>query len=390
MGLASEPGRAALRVLQVAAVDFTAYHFLAPLMRGCRDAGMTVEFACADGPWTAALEAEGFRYRPMPMSRARSPIAQVRAAAAFARSVREDRPDLIHTHTPIGGLVGRLGAFAVPQVPLAHTFHGLPLREDSRSLTERAFLRVERMLARRTSYFFSQASGDASRAIQLGVARREDLLVIGNGIDLARFVPNSAARAAMRAELGLSQDDMLVTTVGRLVREKGHLDLADAALACADLASMHVAIVGDALPSDRDPVTGTLDTHPAVARLGQRWHRLGHRADVQRVLQASDVFVLASYREGLPRTVIEAMATGLPVIATDIPACRELVEPGVVGLLVPPGRPADLAAAIRRLVTDARLRHDLGDLARDRAVARYDERDVVARQIPVLKRLARR
>lgn len=371
-------------------MDFTVYHFLAPLMRGCRDAGMAVEFACADGPWAAALEAEGFKYRPMPMSRARSAVAQLRAAVAFARSVRADRPDLIHTHTPIGGLVGRLGSFAVSDIPVAHTFHGLPLREDSRSLTERAFLTVERMLARRTAFFFSQASGDASRAIRLGVARRDDLLVIGNGIDLARFAPDSAERAAMRTELGLSADDVLVTTVGRLVREKGHLDLADAALACADLASMHVAVVGDALPSDRDPVTGALNTHPAVARLGPRWHRLGHRADVQRVLQASDVFVLASYREGLPRTVIEAMATALPIIATDIHACRELVEPGVVGLLVSPGRSADLAAAIRTLVTDAKLRRDMGVRARERAVARHDERDVVARQIPVLERLARR
>lgn len=351
---------------------------------------MTVEFACADGPWTAALQAEGFRYRPMPISRARSAVKQVRAAVAFARSVRADRPDLIHTHTPIGGLVGRLGAFAVPNVPVAHTFHGLPLREDTRSLTERAFLSVERILARRTAFFFSQASGDASQAVRLGVARSEDLLVIGNGIDTALFAPDTGERTAMREELGVSADDVLVSSVGRLVREKGHLDLADAALACADLGSMHVAIVGEALPSDRDPVTGALDAHPVVARLGPRWHRLGYRADVQRVLQASDIFVLATYREGLPRTVIEAMTTGLPVIATDIPACRELVEPGVVGLLVPPGRPTDLAAAIRRLVTDAVTRRTMGERARQRAVARYDERDVVARQIPVLERLARR
>ena len=351
---------------------------------------MTVEFACAKGPWTAALEAEGFRYRPMPISRARSVGAQVRASLAFARSVHADRPDLIHTHTPIGGLVGRLGSLAVPDVPVAHTFHGLPLREDARSLTERAFLTAERMLARRTAFFFSQASGDASQAVRLGVARTEDLLVIGNGIDLERFAPDSAERATVRAELGLSADDVLVTTVGRLVREKGHLDIADAALACADLGSMHVAIVGEALPSDRDPVTGALDAHPVVARLGPRWHRLGYRADVQRVLRASDVFVLASYREGLPRTVIEAMATGLPVIASNIPACRELVEPGVVGLLVPPGRPTDLAAAIRRLVTGAASRRAMGERARQTAVTRHDERDVVARQIPVLERLARR
>lgn len=350
---------------------------------------MTVEFACADGPWTATLRAEGFRYRPMPISRARSAPAQMCAAIAFARSVHTDRPDLIHTHTPIGGLVGRLGAFAVPDVPVAHTFHGLPLRNDARSLTERGFLTVERLLARRTAFFFSQAAGDAAEAVRLGVARKDDLLVIGNGIDISRFEPDPVERAAMREELGVSADDVLVTSVGRLVREKGHLDLADAALACADLGSMHVAIVGEALPSDRDPVTGALDAHPVVARLGSRWHRLGYRADVERVLRASDVFVLATYREGLPRTVIEAMASGLPIIATDIPACRELVEPEVAGLLVPPGRPDDLTAAIRRLVTDAATRLAMGERARETALARHDERDVVARQVPVLERLAR-
>ena len=368
-------------------MDFTAYHFLAPLMRGCRDAGMAVEFACAGGPWITALEGEGFRHRPIPMSRARSVAPQARAAAEFGRSIREDPPDLLHTHTPVGGLVGRLGSFAAPDIPVAHTFHGLPLRGAPYSLTERGFLAIERLLARRTAFFFSQASGDAAAAVRLGIARREDLLIIGNGIDTGRFAPDPAVRAEVRKELGLAPDHVLVTSVGRLVREKGHLDLADAALACADLRSLHVAIVGDALPSDRDPVAGALDAHPVVAQLGARWHRLGYRADVDRILRASDLFVLASYREGLPRTVIEAMATGLPVIATDIPACRELVEPETVGILVRPGEPADLAAAIRRLAIDAATRRTMGDRARAQAVARHSEADVVARQIPVLERL---
>lgn len=359
-------------------------------MRGCREAGWNVDFACARGPWIGQLEQEGFRHLDVPMTRARSPWAHARAALVLASKLRRDPPDLIHTHTPVGGIVGRLSALAVPSVPVVHTLHGLPLGEAPWSASERVYLYLERLLARRTAFFLSQAAGDVGRAVELGIVRQSDTTIIGNGVDTDRFAPDPSTRAEVREELGIPPTATLAVSVGRLVREKGHLETAQAALTCVDVQGLQVAIVGEALPSDRTGIQLELDRHPVVEALGRRWRTLGHRSDVDRILKAADIFVLASHREGLPRSVIEAMASGLPVIATDIPACRELVEHEVMGVLVPVGDAVALASALRRLAEDGDLRRMMGFRARARALERHREEDVVARQLPVLARIGGR
>ncbi len=372
-------------MLQVCAVDFTAFYFLRPLMRGCRDAGWDVEFACADGPFAARLRAEGFHHRPIPISRSVSPL-NIAAIALLAASLRTRPVDVVHTHTPIGGVVGRAAAVIGGARRVVHTFHGLPFPERPRTPSERSYLRLDRLLSRATTWSFSQAAGDAERAVAFGIARRDRLTVIGNGVDLRRFRPDADDRVVMRRELGIARDDTVIVTVLRLVREKGILELADAAAGLRQDPPPHVLVVGDALPSDRTSVVGELRAHPVARSVAVHWRLLGHRDDVDRVLRAADVFALPSHREGLPRSVIEALATGLPVVATDIPACRELVDESV-GRLVPVGDSATLRDALRSLMEDRAGRQLIGVRARERAVARYDEERIVATQLTVLRSL---
>lgn len=374
-------------ILQVCAVDFTAFHLLRPLMHACRGAGWSVEFSCGDGPAAAALREEGFLHRPVPMSRRPSPLRQLRAIFVLAASLRRDPPDLVHTHTPVGGVVGRAAAILAGQRLVVHTFHGLPFVGAPRSPLERAFLMAERLIARRTTYFFSQASGDVERAVRLGIARAKDTLVIGNGVDVDRFAPDPVARATTRAALGIRGAAVVVVTVARLVREKGLLELADAAYSLRRMADLHFVVVGAALPSDRSDIGPALAEHPVADALGSRWRLLGYREDVADVLKAGDIFVLPSYREGLPRSVIEAMASGLAVVATDIPACRELLGGCDCGTLVPARDAQRLADAIRELAEHPEARARMGQRARQAAAARYDERDVLRRQMRVFRDL---
>lgn len=378
------------RILQVCAVDFTAFHLLGPLLRACREAGFSTEFACADGPGAAALRSEGFIHRAIPITRSASPIHQLRAIGTLAWSLWRDRPDVVHTHTPVGGLVGRAAA-ALAGVPAVHTFHGLPLRDAIvPTFVERVFLIAERIVARRTRCFMSQARGDVSRAVSLRIARAGAVTVVGNGVDIQRFQPDAAVRERVRSDLGLANDDVVVITVARLVREKGLLDLADAALLLADDPRIHVLVVGSALPSDRSDVSEALREHRVAARLGGRWRLLGARADINDLLKAADVFVLPSYREGLPRSIIEAMATGLPIVATDIPACRELVQPGANGLIVPVDDARAISSALATLASDRVLRERYGARSRALAVQHHDERSVLERQLAVLREAMRR
>lgn len=372
------------RVLQVCAVDFTAYHLLGGILRGIRDRGWTAEFACADGPWAARLREDGFTHRRVDVTRAASPVRQARAIFQLARSLAADPPDLVHTHTPVGGLVGRAAAMLAFRGPVVHTFHGLPFEGHPQGAKERLYLLAERVVARRTDRFFSQARGDVARAARFGIADPARTLVIGNGVDVRRFAPDAALRLATRAELGLPANAIVVTLVARLVREKGILELADAALSLRADPRLHYLIVGEALESDRTGVAPELARHPVGATLGTRWRHLGLRPDIERLLAASDVFTLPSYREGLPRSIIEAMAVGLPVVATDISACAELVRPDETGLLVPVADAAALATAIADLASDPSRRARMGERARSITVAEHDEEAVVRKQLDVL------
>src|SRR5438132_5511947 len=246
------------RILQLCAVDFTAFHFLQPLMEGCRDAGWDVEFACSAGPGALSLEQAGFRFRRFDVSRRPAPTTNGRALLRFAIELRRDRPTVVHTHTPVAGIVGRLAAQLAGCHRVVHTFHGLPFTAKASGLGAATYLALERLAARRTDYFFSQSRGDADRAVKLGIARERELLVIGNGVDLGRFTPDANERARVRKELAIPDSDVVVLFVGRLVREKGIVDLADAAVLLKDLPDVTFVIAGVTLAIVRDPVGALL------------------------------------------------------------------------------------------------------------------------------------
>jgi glycosyltransferase involved in cell wall biosynthesis len=371
-------------MLQVCAVDYTAYYLLLPLFRAARDRGWDVTFVCADGEYAAALRAEGFAHWPMPMSRGWSPLRHTRAVLTLASRLRRSMPDVIHTHTPIGGAVGRGAAIVAGHRAVTHTLHGLPFDAHAKTIGDRIFMAVERILGPRTQLVLSQSRSDAETAVRLGLARRADVFVIGNGVDTTRFSPDQHARERVRSGLGIPPAAIVVTCVARLVREKGLLDLADAAYQLRAERDLTFLLVGRSEPSDRTHLEDVLATHPAATALGERWRLLGARNDVDLLLKASDLFVLPSWREGLPRSIIEAMSTGLPVVATDLGGCRELITAGVTGTLVAPRDPAALASAILSIVRSS-SRQAMGEAARGIAIREFDEAAVLRRQLDLIE-----
>jgi glycosyltransferase involved in cell wall biosynthesis len=185
------------------------------------------------------------------------------------------------------------------------------------------------------------------------------------------FHPDPAARARFRVDLGVSEDRVVIVAVSRLVRHKGYPELA---AAMRDVPDAELWVVGERLLSDRgdDMLTLLRD-----AGLGERLKILGYRTDVATILTAADIFVLPSHFEGLPMSVIEAMLSGLPVVATNIRGPREQVVHEITGLLVPPKSVALLAKALNRLVDDPVPRAAMGAAGRERAVELYDEAKVL-------------
>jgi len=192
------------------------------------------------------------------------------------------------------------------------------------------------------------------------------------------FRPDPATRARVRQALGAAPDRVAIVAVSRLVLQKGYRELA---AAMQTLPKAELWVVGERLASDRGE---DMVAYLSAAGLGERLRLLGYRRDVPDVLAAADIFTLPSYFEGLPMSVIEAMLSGLPVVATNVQGPREQVVEGVTGFLVPPKTVAPLAEALGRLVRDADLRASMGAAGRARAVELYDEGKVLARTVELL------
>ncbi len=366
-----------VKILEITNVDFSLRHFLLPLMRGLRDRGHEVVGVCAEGPLLDLPRAEGFRIVPVPMARSLNPVAQARALSALVALMRAEKPDLVHAHMPISGLLARTAARVTGVERIAYTCHGFLFNQPGPWWRGTLALNLERAAGRITDTFMTVSAEEAEDARRLRIHPHATAVL--NGRDPARFRPDAAARARLRAELGAGPADCVVIAVSRLVRHKGIPELLAAAPPGCTL-----WIVGERLPSDHGE---DLEPHfaRAAAALGPRLKRLGYRHDIPALMAAADVFCLPSHFEGLPMSIIEAMLTGLPVVATDIRGPREQVVDGETGLLVPPATVEPLSAALSRLAADPALRTAMGQAGRARALDRFDEAKVVARSIALLE-----
>jgi len=362
-----------MKICQLCAVDFTLYHFILPLMQAQQAAGHEVVGVCSDGPWMEKISAEGLRTVALPIARNLNPVQHRKSYLRLVRLFREERFDMVHVHTPIAALLGRLAARRAGVGKIVYTAHGFYFHERMAFWKRLLFIALEKWGGHRTDVLFTQAEEDAASARRLGLCRGGVIEAIGNGVDPARFLPaadNGEARRKLRAELETPEGTTVIMMTGRMVAEKGYPELF-AAMAGQD-AILWAA--GDRLASDHAAAVDVAEI-PANVRL------LGHRKDVPDLLRAADIFTLPSHREGMPRSIIEAMMVGLPVIATNIRGSREEVVPGETGLLVPVSDAVSLGSAIRDLAGDSERREKMGKAGRARALALYDEAKVIARQM---------
>jgi glycosyltransferase involved in cell wall biosynthesis len=307
------------------------------------------------------------------------------AAREFFSICRELRPDIVHTHNPKPGVYGRIAARLARVPNVVNTVHGLYALPTDPLPKRAAVYGLERMAAACSDAELLQNEEDLPVLRSLRVPQRK-LHLLGNGVDLTRFDPDldAAARAQVRRELGIADEEVVVGLVGRLVAEKGYREVFSAARQLtASQPRVRFVVVGPAEFGKPDAISREeLDT---AERDGVTF--LGMRHDMERLYPAMDLYVLASHREGLPRSAMEAAAMGLPVVATDIRGCRQVVDHGTTGELVPVRDPAALTAAIERLVADEFRRRAMGQAARAKAVTEFDDRRQVAITLDVYDRL---
>jgi glycosyltransferase involved in cell wall biosynthesis len=374
-------------VLHLTTVDMSLTLLLLPQLVAFQEAGYEVIGVSSPGPYVTDLEAHGIRHLALERStRAADLRADLATAREFARVCRRLQPDIVHTHNPKPGVYGRIGARLARVPVVVNTVHGLYAQPDDPLAKRAVVYGLERLAATCSQAELLQNPEDLPVLRRLRIPERK-LHVLGNGVDLARFDPatHADARPRVRRELGIGDDEVAVGLVGRLVREKGYREVFTAARRVrAEHPQVRFVVAGPTDLDKADAITQD-ELDRATADAGVTF--LGMRDDVQRLYPALDLYVLASHREGFPRSAMEAAAMGLPVVATDIRGCRQVVDHGVNGLLVPVRDPDALGAAIGELVGDATRRTAMGEAARTKAVAAFDDRRQIDLTLEVYERL---
>jgi len=371
-----------MKILQLTAIDLTIYRFFVPLMKTMRAEGWEVHFACAEGEKARLIEGMGFPFHPIRTTRRLNPIEIARQFLDVYRLVKELQPDIVHLHTPLMAFVGRLAAKAARARFIIYTAHGFYHHEGMNPVKKYLFALPELLLGRFTHVAFFESREDETWARLKRLLPDKRMFHISNGTDLSFFSPsavNQERLQAFREEIGSGR---VILTCGRVVREKGFFDLVDASVEV--LREFPDAIF---VLAGQGPELDTLK-HAAQSRdVDENWRFLGPREEMRELFALSEVFVLPSWREGMPRSIIEAMAMAKPVVATDIRGCREEVVDGETGFIVPPKDPAALASAIKSLLSDEELAIRMGKAGIKRAEELFDENKVIQKQIEVIKSL---
>lgn len=332
-----------------------------------------IVIAPAEGPFTTLAREAGAEVRLVDVNR----LYRLRGAARLWHVLRRDRVDVLHMHTAVAAnvvarVVGRLaGAKVVSHIHIENVFRDNALARSAYRLLDNWSVRL--------SHAILAVSDDTRRALERQGYPPGRIETIHNGID----VPNESP-SPVRSELGIPKDASLVGVVARLCDVKGQRELIDAVALLGN--GTRALVVGDDLETG-GAYREALERRAAERGVLDRVVFTGHRGDVPAILAALDVFVLPSWTEGLPLTVLEAMAHGRPVVATSVGGTPELVEDGETGLLVPPRDPQRLADALRELLGDPERARQMGEAGRRRVAEHFTAHGMAGRVLAVYDRI---
>lgn len=328
---------------------------------------------------TRFAKREGIQVYDVEMPRRVTPVRDAISLLKLVWLLRRIRPQIVHAHTPKGGLLGMISAW-VARIPVrVYHMRGLPF------LTATGWKRRLLVWSERVSCCLAQQVLCVSRsnqaiAVETGLCRPEKIKVLlrgsGNGVDADdRFNPanvSMSCREETRSKYHIPADAAVIGFIGRIVRSKGIVELAKAwGILRTEFPDLHLVLIG---PIEReDPIPLDVEN---VLRRDSRVHLLGVEYNMPPLYASIDLVVLPTHREGFPNVLLEAAAMKLPVIATRVTGCIDAVQDGVTGALVPPHDPESLAQAIRSYVKDPELRLMHGEAARDQVLREFRPEDI--------------
>jgi glycosyltransferase involved in cell wall biosynthesis len=296
------------------------------------------------------------------------PCSDIVAFFSLLNILWREKPLIVHTHTSKAGILGRWAAFLCRVPIIVHTPHGHVFWGYFSHWQTRLFIFLERWTARITTAIVSLTPQEKEDHLHFGIALEKKFRIIHSGVDIGRYMRPVADVKEIRQSLNLPERSFIVGTVGRLTAIKGHIHLLKAAVGLLT-----------ALPGVIFLFAGEGELHEDLSKfaadngIAENVRFLGWRADVAALLSIVDVFVFPSLNEGMGKAVVEAMAMGKPVVASNVGGIPDLIIPGENGLLVPPADGTALAEAIMALYANPEKRKEMGEKGRGKALAYSSE-----------------
>jgi glycosyltransferase involved in cell wall biosynthesis len=390
-----------VRVLHITNVPWTATFFMAPIARRQAECGYRVEFASGPGEHLDKLYQLGFPVIMIPISRRLIAWSHIVAIYQLWRLMRRRRYHVVHTHTPIASLLGRIAA-TLARVPIVIYHMRVSWWEspDAGFLTRLSFTVSEWIAANllKTDHIFTINSSDMNHLVTRRIVSPERVTNLhcgAGGVDAKRFDPTRVAedqQKQLRTELGIEDTDFVVGFIGRLVRRKGIIELVTAFREVLEhIPNAKLLLIGEVSVTERDQTTfeevkKLLLSHNNLVK---RVIFTGFRDDTPNLIAIMNVLVLPSRLEPFGMVMAEAAAMARPIIATNTQGAREAVLPGKNGLIVPIGDVASLRDAILQLAADPQLRQRMGEAGRRMVLKRFDEPVVFKTIKMVYERLLR-
>lgn len=379
-----------VKILQVCAIDITVEALLKPLILNSMDKGYIVHNACTDTGKFNRLKELGLQMINISIERKINPYKNAKSIWQLYKLMKKEKYDIVHVHTPVAALLGRIAAKLAGVKSIVYTAHGFYFHEDMSKRTYRLFYLIEKYAARYlTDWLLLQSKEDYEFALRNNFLSKNRIIHLSNGVEIwNKFHPGKIKESDIERfydQQNLTKEDFIFSFIGRMVREKGVFELVEAFKNISlTYPQAKLLLVGEILESERDHES----YHQLIKEFDHKNIRyLGYREDTPLLLKASSVFVLPSHREGLPRSIIEAMAMGKPIIATDVRGCREEVFPNENGYLVEKENVSELTDAMKNILIKKELAHQFSNKSREISEELFDEEKVLEKQMRLFQKI---
>ena len=372
-----------IKTCHITTVDITVRFIILNFLRFLQKENYKVSVVCSPGKRSFLFEKEGFAFHGVKMTRKITPVRDFISLLKLFLYFKKEKFTIVHTYTPKAGILGRIAARLAGVPIVVHTSFGFYIGLQMSSRTRKLILFAEKIASYFCDLVLSQNKEDIEMVVREKIINPKKIKLSTYGIDIARFNPLNFSQDFIdrkKKELNIKEDQKVIGMVGRFVKEKGYLDIFRAFRIVKNKNPNTILLLVAPLDKEKNDALNysifkDYGIENEMVLLGQE----GEINNIEEIYPLMDIFVLPSYREGFPYSIMEASASGKPVVTTNIRGCREAVENGVTGVLIPPEDPDKLAQSLIYLLDNQEKSEKLGRNGRKKAEKEFDEKIVFER-----------